>query len=111
MNALATLFDSGVNQCSPVQRDLRRKVDYDENGNEVVSFVEVDYPSFQASLGRIDDWSLESLLKAGVSPQFPIHTYFSTRLEAEQCINGLISQLDQLFPEERPEAPADAYQE
>ena len=111
MNALKTLFDTGVNQCSPVQKDLRRKVEYDEKGIEVVSFVEVDYPSLQASLGRVDDWSLESLLKSGISPEFPIHTRFGTRLEAEQYINGLTSQLDTLFPEDKGDAPAVAYEQ
>lgn len=65
---------------SPVQVDLVRSVSYDEDGNELISFVKTDYPSVQASHGNVMDWSLDALMKAGVNPDFGIKTGFVTRL-------------------------------
>ena len=66
---------------SPVQVDLVRSVSYDEDGNELISFVKTDYPSIQASHGCVTDWTLDALVKAGVNPDFGIKTGFVTRLD------------------------------
>ena len=53
-----------VNQCSPVQPDYVRVVNYDEDGEEFITFEPVDYPELQRSLGSVEDWSLNALLQA-----------------------------------------------
>lgn len=103
MSVLQKYFDRKLNQSSPVQKDYRRVVKLDENGCEHISFVEVDYPSLQKSLGSADDWSLQNLVKAGINPDFHIATTFSTRLEAQNYLNGLSDAIDTLFPVEQKE--------
>lgn len=98
MSVLQKYFDRKLNQSSPVQKDYRRVVKLDENGCEHISFVEIDYPSLQKSLGFADDWSLQNLVKAGIDPAFHIATSFSTRLEAQNYLNGLSETIDTLFP-------------
>ena len=92
-------INKGINQSSPVQKDLVRKVKVDEKGNEYPVWEEVDYKKFQQSLGTISDWNLNNLLKAGVNPDFPIHTGFNTRLEGVGVIEGITSELDAMFAE------------
>lgn len=86
---------------SPVQPDYNRVVNHDEYGNEIISYEEVDYPKVQASLGRWTDWSLDSLIKAGINPDFAIHTGNPTRLEGidqigawSDAAEGIISEME-----------------
>lgn len=78
---LPHLFNYDLDQSSPVVDDYMRKVNYDEDGNEFITFEKVDYPKLQKSLGSAKDWSLEALLKAGIDPKFGIHTGNPTRIE------------------------------
>lgn len=87
MSVLSKYFSKKVNQCSPVQKDYERMVNYDEDGNEFITFVEVDYPSIQAANGVVEDWSLKALLAAGINPNFGIHTGNPTRLEGIGVVN------------------------
>lgn len=100
MSVLSVLFDKKIEQRSPVQHDVSRVVNVDSEGNEHITFTEVDYSKLQQSNGVAEDWSLRSLLKAGINPDFPVHTSSPTRLELESQINSLREQLDSLFPEE-----------
>lgn len=93
-------FNAEVKQQSPVQDDFNRKVQYDEDGNEFVVFEKVDYPKFQQSLGTVDMWQLDSLLKAGINPEFPIHTGNPTRLEGLDSINQYQAMADEIFAAE-----------
>lgn len=104
MDFLEKIFNYDIDQRSPIQKDVWRKVDYDENGNEIISWPEVDYEKLLHSLGTIDDWKLENLLKAGISPNFSIHTGYNTRLEGVSDINNIEKNLDEIFnnPEYAP---------
>lgn len=100
-SALTRLFNYQLNQCSPVKDDEVRKVNYDEDGNELITYVKFDYAKYQASLGHVNDWSLDALLKAGINPDFPIHTGNNTRLEgldtiaqAEAIADSLLSDIE-----------------
>ena len=97
MSVLSKYFDKSVGQCSPVQLDYKRTVSYDAEGNEIVMYTEVDYPTFQASLGVVKDWSLDALLKAGVNPNFSIHTGNPTRLEGLDSLDSFMSQADEIL--------------
>lgn len=99
MSVLSAYFDSSLNQASPVQKDFNRVVNYDENGNEYITWEEVDYPSIQAANGLVSDWSLDSLLKAGIDPGFPIHTGSPTRLEGIGVINNAAAIADEILSE------------
>ena len=65
MSVLKRYFDKKVNQCSPVQVDYERVVNYDEDGSEFITYVPVDYKKLVKSNGTVDCWQLDSLLKAG----------------------------------------------
>lgn len=98
-NCLTRHFDYGVRQMSPAQVDYDRVVSFDETGQEFVSWIPVDYPSFQKSLGDVSKWSLNSLLKAGISPDFPIHTGLSTRLEGVDAVSQFAVAADAIVSE------------
>lgn len=97
MSVLSKYFNKSINQCSPVQVDVERKVSYDEDGNEFISYVPVDYKKIQASHGKVSDWSLNNLLAAGINPDFPIHTSIATRLDAVNDINAVVAELDRIL--------------
>lgn len=104
MSVLKMYFDKSVNQCSPVAVDYNRVVNYDEDGIQFITYEKVDLAKFQQSLGLVDNWSLDSLVKAGIDPRFGIHTGFNTRLEGIGMLDGLISYADSvLAPEENNE--------
>lgn len=97
MNVLTAQFDPSVNQCSPVREDYARVVNHDEDGNEFVTFSQVDYPTIQKSHGSVRDWSLEALLKAGINPDFSIHTGNPTRLEGVDAVNDMAAYAEQML--------------
>lgn len=99
MSVLSAHFDKSVNQCSPVQPDFNRVVNYDKNGNEIITYEEVDYPSIQDSLGTVHEWSLNALLRAGINPNFPIHTGNSTRLDGIDVVNQASAIADSILAE------------
>ena len=103
MSALKRLFNSKVNQSSPVRDDYVRKVNYDENGVEFITYEKFDYPTFQRSLGSVADWNLDALLKAGIDPAFPIHTGVPTRLEGLNSIDDFLAVADQIAADENGE--------
>lgn len=105
MSVLKSYFDKSVNQTSRVVPDYDRKVNYDGDGNEVITYVEVDYPTFQESNGLVGDWSLDALLKAGINPNFPIHTGNPTRLEGVDYVNAAVAQLDGILAGEPADEP------
>lgn len=103
MSVLKHYFDKSVNQASPVQPDYDRVVNYDEDGNEFITYVEVDYPKIQESHGLVGDWSLDALLKAGINPNFSIHTGNPTRLEGIGTIQDAEAYVDSLLVDDLPE--------
>ena len=96
-SALARLFNYELDQSSPVQDDVARIVNYDEDGNEFITYEKVDYPKLQRSLGSVLDWSLSALLKAGVNPNFPIHTGNSTRLDGLDALTAFENMADEVL--------------
>lgn len=97
MSVLSAYFDKNVNQSSPVQKDYERVVNYDEDGNEFITYVEVDYPTLQASNGVVEDWSLKALLAAGINPNFGIHTGNPTRIEGINALNDAAAVAEQII--------------
>ena len=105
MSVLSKYFSKNVNQASPVQIDYDRVVNYDENGNEFVTWVEVDYPTIQASHGVVEDWSLNALLAAGIDPSFPIHTGNPTRLDGFSEVMNAIDVINKELDASAAETP------
>lgn len=99
MSVISSQFNYGLNQNSPVIGDVERVVEYDEDGSEKVTFRKVDYPSITKSLGVSSDWSLKSLLAAGVNPNFPIHTGSVSRLENASELESVAKDVDNMFNE------------
>lgn len=99
MNVLKAYFDESIDQRSPVQKDFNRIVKYDADGNEVITYEVMDYPSFQKSLGKVINWNLDELLKAGINPDFGIHTGLGTRLEGIGIVDDFASQAESILSE------------
>ena len=93
-------FSAGIDQSSPIQKDYNRVVNYDDEGNEFITWEEVDYSKIVKSLGSVADWSLNALLKAGINPNFSISTGNPTRLEGLGVIDDAQAYVDALFAEE-----------
>lgn len=89
-----------VSYASPVLPEVERVVEYDENGNEYVSWVPVDSQKIIKSHGKITDWQLDNLLKAGVNPKFNIHTSSEvSRLEGASLVEGFAADADTVLSE------------
>lgn len=97
MFPLSPHFDKTVDQRSPVQPDYARVVNYDDEGNEKITYRQVDYDSIVESHGTVDVWSLDALLKAGVNPDFPIRTGNPTRIEGVAAVNDMAAYAEQMF--------------
>lgn len=55
MSVLVKNFSFEIDQHSPVLGDVSRSIQYDGEGNEIISYLPVDYPAIQASLGSVRD--------------------------------------------------------
>lgn len=107
MKVLKNLFNPNIDQRSPVIGDLERVVSVDEHGNEYVTWNEVDYSKLQKSLGSVNDWSLQSLLKAGIDPAFSIHTGYNTRLDGLNSLSAFEAESENIFKEMNKEDKED----
>lgn len=96
MSVLHSYFDYQCNQCSPVRDDYERRVNYDDEGKEYITYEKVDYPSYQKSLGDSSLWSIDALLQAGINPNFSINTGFGTRLQGIDTIKQAQDFVDKL---------------
>lgn len=103
-NALTRHFNYELNQASPVQVDYVQVENVDEDGNVFATREKIDYEKFQSSLGSVKDWSLTSLMKAGIDPNFPIHTGNTTRLAVAADMADWSAQADAILtaPEDLP---------
>lgn len=97
MSVLKAYFNDTVNQCSPSRGDVQRVVNYDEDGNEYITYEPIDYPALLASRGSVSDWSLDSLLKAGIDPKFGVHTGLNTRLEGVSIVDSFAAAADTML--------------
>ena len=61
MSVLKAYFDGSVNQCSPSRGDVQRVVNFDEDGNEFISYEPIDYPTLVASRGCVSDWKYKKV--------------------------------------------------
>lgn len=98
-NVLTRLFDFDFNVASPVRDDFVPVEKRDEDGNVFTVYEKFDYPKHQASLGLVKDWQLDNLLKAGINPNFSIHTGSNTRLEAAVGVADFASEADSILAE------------
>lgn len=99
MSVLKNYFNKKTGE-SLIQDDYERVVNYDEKGDEIVTWKKVDYEAIQKSNGDVSDWSLDALLKAGINPNFPIHTGNATRLEGIDVVNRAAVIADTLITED-----------
>lgn len=90
-------FNKSLNQASPVIPEYARVVDYDEKGNEFISYQPVDTKKIIKSNGKVTDWQLNSLLKSGINPAFGIHTGEVSRIEGVETLNVLERDVDMLL--------------
>lgn len=98
-------YNRNLNTASPVVIDFERKSSIVE-GNEIVTFVEVDNRKRVIANGSEVDWKLNNMLKAGINPATGIHTGNNTRLAGINDLNAFKDATDKLFvePEAEPEA-------
>lgn len=97
MSHLKTQFDYECNQFSPVREDLARVVNYDEDGNEFITWEPIDYDKIRVENGSLKDWNLDTLLKAGINPNFPIKTGLNTRLEGIEQVQKAAAVADEIL--------------
>lgn len=103
-SVLITLFNKDVKQNSPVFPCIERVTKFDENGKEVVSFEEQDlFSNVVLSHGKFSDWSINSLMKAGINPDFPIHTGSVSRVESAKDAESISADVDKIFSEPKVE--------
>lgn len=101
MSVLRIYVNRKHDSCSPIQEDLERVVKYDEKGNEIISYLPVDYPALVKSNGIAEMWSLNNLLKAGVNPDFPVRTGLNSRIEGVNEIEKAAAAADAILSESK----------
>lgn len=99
MNAQSMYYDYFLDTRSPLCDDYVRVVNRDEDMNEYISYEKFDSKKYQDSLGVSEDWSLKNLLKAGIDPDFPIHTTFNTRIEGIGTVDSFVEEADSILNE------------
>lgn len=87
---------------SPIIEEKEMKISYDEDGREVVTYEKVNFHDIIASNGRASDWSLQSLIKAGIDPNFPIHTGNPTRLDGLDTLDRFTQAVEDIFKDDTP---------
>lgn len=98
-NVLQKYLNEGISLQSPIQEDTMRVVKHDEEGNELVSYVPVDGEALIKSNGKAYAWSLNSLMSAGINPDFPISTGYNTRLAGIGAIVDAAAQINSILDE------------
>lgn len=108
MSVLKTHYDKHVNLNSPVIPDYQRVVNYDEDGNEIITTEPVDYAAIIASRGDASLWKLGTMLKAGIDPgSFSIHTAANSRIENETGVQQMLNDIVDYYANEPTDAPAE----
>ena len=92
-------FNSDSTFESSVKEDFARVVSYDSDGVEFVTYEKVDYSKIVERNGVCVNWSLTSLLKAGINPDFGIRTGLNTRLAGVAVVQQLAAEVDGVFNE------------
>lgn len=100
MPHLNLVYDVKADCQSRVCPDFDRVVNVDENGDEHVVYQQVDYQKIQSSLGSFLQWSLKSLMSAGIDPNFGIKTGFNTRLDGFGSVESAIQRVTAIVEEE-----------
>lgn len=100
MSVLHSQFDYKLSQDSPYVEDYRRVSNFDKDGVEVVTYVEKDFPSIVKSHGKVSDWSLTSMVKAGIDPSsFHVQTSSATRLDSFNELSSWSQAVDSVLNE------------
>ena len=94
------VYDKDARVQSRVCPDFERIVNVDEDGVEKISWQLVDYRKIQDSLGVFDNWSLRSLVDAGIDPRFGIRTGFNTRLEGDSVVASAVASINEIVDSE-----------
>lgn len=99
MSTLKNNFNYKLNGSSPVHtpEDLALVIKKDKNGNSIKIFEPIDYKKIVEDNGTVDMWSLDSLLAAGINPDFPIHTGYNTRLEGISDLDSITDSVDEFL--------------
>ena len=100
-SVLEKYFNSESSHVSQVIPEFERVVEVDEDGNEYTSYIPLDTKKIIESNGKVSDWQLDALLKAGINPEsFSIHTASSvSRLEGAGTVSQIEKDLDSILNE------------
>lgn len=96
-NVLEKYVNASAVFMSPLMVDYKRVVNVDKDGNEIISYLPIDGASLVQSNGKFLAWSLNSLLSAGVNPNFSITTGYSTRLDGLDLLVDVSAQINQML--------------
>lgn len=97
MSVISSQFNYELNQYSPLIDEYNAVARCDEDGKQEIVFEKADLPSIVKSHGDSEDWTLNRLLKAGINPDFPIHTSAPSRLENASEILEVEKEVNALF--------------
>ena len=86
--------DKSVDTYSPTCGDVERIVKLDEEGNEIIEFVGVNYKILESTRGSVFDYQLDKLLAAGVDPAFPVHTGMNSRIEGTSVVHSIMEDIN-----------------
>ena len=98
-----THYDYNIDGASPTCGDVERVVNKDEKGQEVISFVGVDYKLLEKSRPTVEYYDLQSMIKAGININVPIHTGINSRIEGADAVENMASKIFNELDKEKTE--------
>lgn len=97
MSVKSSQFNYELNQYSPVIDEYNAVVKCDEEGKQEIVYEKADLASVVKSHGNSEDWKLDKLFKAGINPDFPIHTSAPSRVESASDVLEVEKEVNALF--------------
>lgn len=79
----------------PIKEDFIMKSQVQADGSLQPSLTKVDYKAIQAENGKVSDWSIPNLLRAGINPKGigTIHTSEPTRSEGYDNVKSILQDI------------------
>lgn len=101
MNSLALKYNHSINTASPLFEGLERIVNYDQDGNEVISFA---VSNVKLNFGKVVNFSLDSMIKAGINPDsMRVNTSSVSRVDSLDKFDELSQIAEKVFNDINPD--------
>jgi len=98
---ISNFIEKACSQYSPLVDDFERIVKYGKDGSEIIEWKKVDYSKIIKENGTVEQWSLNNLLAAGISPNsMTVHTGYNSRLSGSDDLQSALTDVNRIVDEQ-----------